>query len=54
VLIEDDLKQDERVIRTPLLSHLIFTNSKADTMKRSLIRHDSEKLAECIRKIISK
>ena len=51
VLIEDDLK-DKRVIRAPLLSHLIFTNSKADTMKRSFIRHDSEKLAECIKKII--
>lgn len=53
VLIEDDLK-DKRVIRAPLLSHLIFTNSKADIMKRSLIRHDSEKLAECIKKIINK
>ena len=53
VLIVDDLN-DERAIRAPLLSHLIFTNSKADTMKRSFIRHDSEKLATCISNIINK
>lgn len=53
ILIEDDL-DDTRVIRESLLSHEFFVNSKGDTMKRSFIRHDSEKLAECIKKIINK
>ncbi|MDO8659996.1 MAG: YvcK family protein [Candidatus Parcubacteria bacterium] len=55
VLVEDDLK-DNRVIREPLISHLFFTYNKADTKQnvRSFIRHDSKKLAECIKKIIEK
>ena len=53
VLILDDLR-DERVIRTPLLSKIIHENSKGDAMKRSFIRHDSDKLAAAIEKIISK
>lgn len=53
VLIADDLR-DERIIRAPLLSHQIFENSKGDVMKRSFIRHDSEKLAAEIEKIIKK
>jgi len=52
-LIEDDL-QDSRAVRAPLLSHTIFTNAKADAMKRSFIRHDSDKLAQVIEKIINK
>ena len=51
VLIKDDLK-DERVIRTPLLSKTMHENSKGDVMKRSFIRHDSEKLAQAIKNII--
>ena len=55
VLVEDDLK-DERVIREPLISHLFFTYDKADKIRnaRSFIRHDSEKLAKCIDKIIKR
>ncbi|MBI2627607.1 YvcK family protein [Candidatus Nomurabacteria bacterium] len=55
VLVNDDLK-DERVIRESLLSHLFFSHSKADKLQniRSFIRHDSKKLAECIKKIINK
>lgn len=58
VLVPDDLK-DERIIRAPLLSHLLsdsfFTNTKADKLAntRSFIRHDSKKLAECIQEIIN-
>ena len=54
VLIEDDLGDDSRVVREPLLSPTFFVNSKGDTMKRSFIRHDSKKLATCISKIIDK
>ena len=54
VLIEDDF-DDKRVIRESLLSHAFFANDKADTLEdsRSFIRHDSEKLAKCINKIIT-
>ncbi|MDP9249253.1 MAG: YvcK family protein [bacterium] len=51
VLIKDDL-DDERVIRAPLLSKIMYENSKGDVMKRSFIRHDSEKLAQAIENII--
>lgn len=55
VLIEDDLK-DDRVVRRRLLSHLFITYSKTDILSdvRSFIRHDSKKLANCLRKIIEK
>lgn len=52
VMIKDDLGNDPRVIRAPLLSHLMHENSKGDMMKRSFIRHDSDKLALAIKKII--
>ena len=52
-LIEDNL-EDSRAVRAPLLSHTIFTNAKADAMKRSFIRHDSEKLTKVIEKTINK
>lgn len=54
VLVEDDFK-DSRVIRDALLSNAFFAYSKADKIanSRSFIRHDSEKLANCIQKIIN-
>ncbi|MEI8174453.1 MAG: gluconeogenesis factor YvcK family protein [bacterium] len=63
VLVEDDLPRlvkagfnDSRVIRTPLLSHIVYNKVKGDTISnlRGFIRHDSRKLAECIIKIIEK
>ena len=55
VLIPDDFN-DPRVIRESLLSHAFFANDKADKLEdtRSFIRHDGEKFAECINKIITK
>lgn len=55
VLVEDDLN-NERIIRESLLSHTFFNYSQTDDLQdvRSFIRHDSEKLAECIKKIIDK
>ena len=55
VLIQDDLK-DDRVIRKRLLSHSFITYSKTDVLSdvRSFIRHDSGKLADCLRKIVEK
>ncbi|MCX6752162.1 MAG: YvcK family protein [Candidatus Nomurabacteria bacterium] len=55
VLIEDDF-DDERVIRAKLLSTILFKPKYDKQMKatRGFIRHDSEKLSECIKKIIDK
>ncbi len=52
VLVKDDM-EDPRVIREALLSHTIFEPSNGDKVKRSFIRHDSDKLAACINKIIN-
>lgn len=54
-LVEDDFK-DDRVIRDALLSPFIFKKASADVIPsmRGFIRHDSQKLTECIKKIIAK
>jgi len=52
IFLKKDLVEDTRVKRCVLLSDKIFVQEKIDTVKRSLIRHDSEKLAECIMKTI--
>ncbi|OGI94839.1 hypothetical protein A3A03_00350 [Candidatus Nomurabacteria bacterium RIFCSPLOWO2_01_FULL_40_18] len=54
VLVEDNFN-DERVIRAKLLSQTIIKPEYDENMKatRGFIRHDSKKLAECIRKIIN-
>lgn len=54
VLVEDDFK-DNRVIRASLLSRIVFERSPADVIPstKGFIRHDPEKLANCIHKIIT-
>ncbi|MEI6280971.1 MAG: gluconeogenesis factor YvcK family protein [bacterium] len=53
VMVEDNFK-DDRVVRESLLSHSFIEYSKADDLQnvRSFIRHDSNKLADCMRNII--
>lgn len=51
VLVQDDLN-DNRVVREVLISHLIPSTSSLDIVKRSFIRHDSLKIANCIESII--
>jgi uncharacterized cofD-like protein len=53
VLVVDDFK-DSRVIREALLSHVLPIPIKGDFSPntRGFIRHDSEKLANCIKKIM--
>src|SRR3989338_373331 len=55
VLVEDNFN-DKRVLREFLLSHVIFKFTDGDVLAnvRSFIRHDSIKLANCIKKIIDK
>lgn len=50
-LVTNDLK-DERVISVPLLGEL-KTGPKKDLIRRSLIRHDSKKLAQQLIKIVN-
>lgn len=46
--VVDDLGKDKRVIRQPLLAKTAYQKPKSDALKRSLLRHDSEKLAKVI------
>ncbi len=51
--VEDDLSRDKRVIRVPLLDKKKHQKSSSDALKRSLLRHQPQKLAEVIHKIIN-
>ena len=55
VLVGDDFK-DDRVSKDALLSHLIIKQMTEDVFlnTRSFIRHDGDKLANCIKNIIEK
>ncbi|MCX6817187.1 MAG: YvcK family protein [Candidatus Beckwithbacteria bacterium] len=46
--VVDDLTSDSRVIRRPLLADSPYQKPKSDVLKRSLLRHDSRKLAQAI------
>lgn len=46
--VEDDFGQDKRVIRGHFLDKRKFRKNSGDALKRSLIRHNSEKLAKKI------
>jgi uncharacterized cofD-like protein len=50
--VKDDLGKDPRVIRTDLLASKEVQKSSGDLIKRSLIRHDSDKIAQCIMNIV--
>ncbi len=51
-LVKDDLKeknfQNTKIVRRSLVSNKIYKSKKSDKVKRSLIRHDSVKLAKVI------
>ncbi|MBI4138831.1 YvcK family protein [Candidatus Uhrbacteria bacterium] len=48
-LIQDDLpRRDPRVLRKPLISSEISEAASGDRLRRSLLRHDSERLAHAI------
>lgn len=50
--VMNDLQNDSRVITADLLSSEIVSAQKSDTLKRSLLRHDSQKLANELMKIV--
>ncbi len=50
--VKDDMKNDARVIKKDLLSNISISQMKSDKVKRSLLRHDSQKIADTIQSII--
>jgi uncharacterized cofD-like protein len=54
VLPEDDMGDDARVLRQNLLSHALVLEEKADAVQgmRSFIRHDKDKFAQAISKLL--
>lgn len=50
--VADDLSEDGRVIRRPLLAKFTYQKPKSDILKRSFLRHDSKKLAKAIMEVI--
>lgn len=54
VLIEDDLKEkDYHVVRADLIGNTKYKKSVADSLKRSVLRHDSDKLARVVMSIVT-
>ena len=51
-MVENDLDDDPRTITANLISDEIIAQKKSDVVKRSLIRHDSKKIAEELMKIV--
>ena len=51
--VKDDLKKTKKILRADLLSNTRYEQSLSDRIKRSLIRHDSEKLGKVLFNIIS-
>lgn len=51
-LVQNDLKNDHRLVAVDLLSNDVVQSQKADALKRSLLRHDSLKLAHELMKIV--
>lgn len=49
--VKDDLGSDTRVIRTSVADNTTVTKSKGDALTRSILRHDSNKLAAVINKL---
>lgn len=51
-LVKNDLERDPRVIAVSLLSNELKEVQKGDMLKRNLIRHDPQKLAEVLMRIV--
>lgn len=50
--VVDNLGEDDRVVRLPLLSETIAVHSQHDTAHRSLLRHDSQKLERAFTQLL--
>lgn len=52
--VEDDLGADARVIRHPIINDAMYEQSSNDSVPRSLLRHDTDKLETVLRGILFK
>lgn len=54
--VEDNLSKNSNfmIVRKNLIKDVVLDHSLSDTLRRSIIRHDSEKLAKAIMEIITK
>ncbi len=50
--VDDDLNDDTRVVRAPILSDEAYIKPKSDVAHRSVLRHDSKKLIPVLRSLI--
>lgn len=53
-LVSDNLIGDARIYRLDLLSKTVYNKEEHDTAERSLVRHDSQKIAKFIMELITK
>ena len=49
-IIVDDMELDKRVIREDIVANTEYIKDKGDSLKRSLVRHDSKKLGKVLHK----
>jgi len=50
-IIEDDMREDSRVVRKDIVANTEYVKEQGDNLKRSLVRHDSEKLGTALYEI---
>ena len=51
-IVDDDMKNDKRIKRLDLIRDVIVEKNSGDRLKRSLIRHDPEKLARAVMEML--
>src|SRR3990167_2043424 len=52
-IVEDDLEMNSNIIRIDLVANVRYNASKADRHPRSILRHDSEKVLNALKKILT-
>lgn len=50
--VQDDLRDDQRAVRRPLISNEIYGTSAVDTAHRSLLRHDRDRLVAVFEELL--
>lgn len=52
--VENDMKDDKRVIEADLISEILYEQKNNDVVKRSVLRHSSKKIADELQRILEK
>jgi uncharacterized cofD-like protein len=52
--VVDDMVEDPRILREPIIADATWQNTVSDSIQRSLLRHDSTKLQSVLRQLIEK